>query len=115
VTAREDIWRQPEPETAAPLSGIALHAASIVLRRQQPGTSTPAAAWCREDNAMPVREGPPQPPAEHKMPPVDGPVLYPAEKARGAEIVLHTPARRFILIAGLAGAVVLGLLLQLLA
>lgn len=65
---------------------------------------------------MPVREGPPQPPpAEHKMPPVDGPELYPAEKARGAEIVLRTPARRFIFIAGLAGAVVLGLLLQLLA
>lgn len=32
---------------------------------------------------------------------------YPAEKARGGEIILRTPARRAIFIAGLAGAVLL--------
>ena len=36
---------------------------------------------------------------------------YPAEKARGAEIILNTPARRAIFIGGLAGAVVLALIL----
>jgi hypothetical protein len=36
---------------------------------------------------------------------------YPAEKARGGEIILRTPLRRAIFIAGLAGAVVLALLL----
>jgi hypothetical protein len=67
---------------------------------------------------MPVREGPPEPPpalAEHKMPPVDGPLVYPAEKARGGEIILRTPARRIIFIAGLASVFVLVLLLQLFA
>jgi hypothetical protein len=32
---------------------------------------------------------------------------YPAEKARGGEIILRTPARRAIFLAGLIGAVVL--------
>lgn len=32
---------------------------------------------------------------------------YPAEKARGGEIVLNTPLRRAIFLAGLIGAVVL--------
>jgi hypothetical protein len=36
---------------------------------------------------------------------------YPAEKARGGEIILRTPLRRAIFIAGLAGAAVLALLL----
>jgi len=36
---------------------------------------------------------------------------YPAEKARGGEIILRTPLRRAIFIAGLVGAVVLALLL----
>jgi len=36
---------------------------------------------------------------------------YPAEKARGGEIILRTSLRRAIFIAGLAGAVVLALLL----
>ena len=40
---------------------------------------------------------------------------YPAIKARGGEIILTTPARRAIFFAGLAGAVVLALLLTLLA
>jgi hypothetical protein len=39
------------------------------------------------------------------------PVPYPAEKARGGEIILRTPLRRAIFIGGLAGAVALGLLL----
>lgn len=57
---------------------------------------------------MPVREGPAQP-----APPPERP--YPAEKARGAEIILRTPARRAIFIGGLAGIVVLLLVLRLLA
>ena len=52
-----------------------------------------------------VREGP----AEPAPPPKQEP--YPAEKARGGEIILTTPARRWIFIAGLAGAVILVLLL----
>jgi hypothetical protein len=48
-----------------------------------------------------VREGPAQPPP------------YPAEKARGGEIILRTPLRRAIFIGGLIGAVVVGLLLML--
>jgi hypothetical protein len=72
---------------------------------------------------MPVREGPPQPvppPQQapkrrlNKMRPVDSPPPYPAEKARGGEIILHTPTRRIIFIAGLAGVVVLVLLLRML-
>ena len=53
-----------------------------------------------------VREGPAQPAPPHKLP-------YPAEKARGGEIILDTPLKRGIFIAGLAGAVVLVLLLSL--
>jgi len=82
------------------------------------GTS-PSSADCyrEEEEPMPVREGPPHPvppPAEHKMPPVDGPIAYPAEK-RGGEIILYTPARRIIFIAGLACAFVLVLLLRMFA
>ena len=39
------------------------------------------------------------------------PTPYPAEKARGGDIILRTPLRRAIFIAGQAGAVVLALLL----
>ena len=39
------------------------------------------------------------------------PPTYPAEKIRGGEIILRTPLRRAIFIGGLAGAVVLALLL----
>ena len=55
-----------------------------------------------------VREGPAQraPPSEHP---------YPAEKARGGDIVLNTPGRRAIFIAGLAGAALLVVILGLLA
>ena len=49
-----------------------------------------------------VREGPTQP------------APYPAEKARGGEIILKTPARRAIFLAGLIGAVLLVLILALL-
>lgn len=51
---------------------------------------------------MPVREGPPQPPP------------YPAEKARGREIILRTPLRRMIFFGGLAGIAILVLVLAIL-
>jgi hypothetical protein len=60
---------------------------------------------------MPVREGPPQP----APPPKDEPPPYPAETARGGEIILRTRTQRMIFIAGLAGAVILVLLLKLMA
>jgi hypothetical protein len=47
-----------------------------------------------------VREGPAQP------------APYPAEKARGGEIILNTPLRRGLFVAGLAGAVALALVLS---
>lgn len=49
---------------------------------------------------MPVRDAPPQPPP------------YPADKARGGEIVLRRRWQRIVFIAGLAGAVLVALLLQ---
>jgi len=48
-------------------------------------------------------------PAEPAPPP---PEPYPAEKARGGEIVLTTPLRRWVFIAGLVGAAVLVLVLS---
>ena len=53
-----------------------------------------------------VREGPAQPAPPPKEP-------YPAEKARGGEIVLNTPLRRRVFFGGLAGAIALVLLLNL--
>jgi hypothetical protein len=53
-----------------------------------------------------VREGPAQ-----QAPPSEQP--YPAEKARGGEIILNTPLKRGVFIAGLVGAVLLALLLSL--
>ncbi len=50
-----------------------------------------------------VRESPAQPP----------PKPYPAEKARGGEIILKSPLQRGLFIAGLIGAVVLVLVLAL--
>ena len=47
-----------------------------------------------------VRDGPPQP------------APYPAEKARGGEIILRTRLRRMIFVGGLIGAVVLALVLS---
>lgn len=49
------------------------------------------------------------PPAKNGLRP------YPAEKARGGEIILRTPQRRIIFIAGLVGAVLLAFLLSLFA
>lgn len=49
---------------------------------------------------MTRKDGPAEPPP------------YPARKARGGEIILRTPRRRAIFVAGLAGAAVLALLLQ---
>jgi hypothetical protein len=54
-----------------------------------------------------VREAPAQP-----VPPRQKP--YPAEKARGGEIILRTRQRRMIFIGGLIAAIVLALLLGLL-
>lgn len=51
-----------------------------------------------------AREGPAEPAPSRQEP-------YPAEKARGGVIILSTPARRWIFLAGLAGAVVLILVL----
>ncbi len=48
-----------------------------------------------------VREGPAQPPP------------YPADKARGGEIILRTPLRRAVFIGGLAAVVVVALALVL--
>ena len=68
---------------------------------------------------MPVREGPPQPapPPKGRMMPVDDGAThaYPAEKARGAEIIMRTPARRFVFFAGLVAAFALALLVRLFA
>lgn len=57
---------------------------------------------CPTQNGPPPREQPAEKP-------------YPAEKARGGEIILRTPAQRGIFIAGLAGAIVLMLVLALTA
>jgi hypothetical protein len=59
---------------------------------------------CERGGRM-VREGPAQPAPPPKQP-------YPAEKARGGEIILNTPAKRGIFIAGLIGAVILALILS---
>ena len=53
-----------------------------------------------------VREGPAQPAPPPKNP-------YPAEKARGGGIILKTPTKRWVFIAGLVGAMVLALILSL--
>lgn len=47
--------------------------------------------------------------------PDDQPPVYSGDKARGADIVLRKPWQRGVFIAGLAGAVILGLLLAWLA
>ena len=52
-----------------------------------------------------TRQGPTQPASQQKQEP------YPASKARGGEIILNTPLRRWIFIAGLVGAVLLALAL----
>ena len=55
-----------------------------------------------------VREGPAQPAPRPKQP-------YPAEKARGGEIILNTPGRRAIFLAGLVGAVLLAVIILIFA
>ena len=60
---------------------------------------------------MPVREAPPQPPLG-KMPPAQSGQPYPAEKARGAEIILRKPWQRMVFFGGLIALVVLVLLLR---
>ncbi|RXH04562.1 hypothetical protein EAV90_09205 [Bradyrhizobium vignae] len=70
-------------------------------RRQESSRRTPPSAFAD-------REGPAEPPPPPKDP-------YPAEKARGGEIILRTPARRAIFLAGLIGAVILAILSLVLA
>ena len=64
-----------------------------------------------------VREAPPQPapPRSNEQAPSRREDPYPAVKACGGEIILTTPTRKAIFFAGLAGAVVLALLLTLFA
>jgi len=50
-----------------------------------------------------VREDPARPPPQAEQEP------YPAEKARGGEIILDTPLKRWIFFGGLVGAVLLAL------
>ena len=52
-----------------------------------------------------VREGPAQTPPPPKE-------SYSADKARGAEVILNTPLRRWIFFGGLVGAIVLVLALS---
>jgi hypothetical protein len=52
-----------------------------------------------------VREGPPQPAPPAKQP-------YPAEQARGGEIIRDTHFKRWVFAAGLIGAGIPGLLLS---
>ena len=53
-----------------------------------------------------VREDPARPPPQAEQEP------YPAEKARGGEIILDTPLKRWSFFGGLVGAVVLALALS---
>ena len=53
-----------------------------------------------------VREGPAQPAPPSKQP-------YPADEARGAEVILNTPLRKWFFFGGLVGAIVLVLVLSL--
>lgn len=75
---------------------------------------------------MPVREIPirkgqpgPAPPREHKPPrnmtPVQSLEPYPADKARGGEIILRQPWQRWVFIGGLVGIFVLLVVLRLIA
>jgi hypothetical protein len=49
---------------------------------------------------------------ENRTPPPPKQEPYPAEKARGGEIILDRPTKRWIFMAGLAGAVALALVLS---
>jgi hypothetical protein len=56
---------------------------------------------------MPVWEAPAQPPPAPK----ETPPPYPAEKARGAEIILRRPWQRVVFFGGLLGMVLLAFIL----
>ncbi|HET7847701.1 MAG TPA: hypothetical protein VFL51_01435 [Pseudolabrys sp.] len=59
-----------------------------------------------------VREGPAEPaPPRRETSREQEPAPYPAEKARGAAIILRTRGERLIFIIGLVGLVILALLL----
>jgi len=66
--------------------------------------STSGAAGRYGETRMTRRDGPPQP-----APPPAHPEPYPADKARGAAIVLRTRAMRVIFALGLVAAVLLAL------
>ena len=53
-----------------------------------------------------VREGPAQPAPPPKQP-------YPIDQARGAEVILNTPLRKWLFFGGLAGAILLVLAMSL--
>lgn len=63
---------------------------------------------------MNVHEAPPQPPPPPRENAARRQDPYSAERARGGEIILTTPMRRAIFLAGLIGAIFLALLLSLL-
>jgi hypothetical protein len=82
------------------------------------GTAASGESLIRKgENAMSVREAPPQPapPRSNERTPDRREDPYLAVKARGGEIILTTPTRKAIFLAGLAGAVALALLLTLFA
>lgn len=54
---------------------------------------------------------PTKPPAPPQDEPTRGSPVYSAEQARGARIVLNTPLRRWIFFGGLAGLILLPLIL----
>jgi hypothetical protein len=60
-------------------------------------TETERAAWSEKGRRNPHRRRKP----------------YPAEKARGGEIILNTPLRRWVFIGGLIGAIALVLFMSL--
>lgn len=63
---------------------------------------------------MSTREAPrqPAPPPAGKMRPVQSPVAYPADKARGAALDLQKPWQKLVFFGGLIGIVVLVLALR---
>jgi hypothetical protein len=78
---------------------LIFRAAAEVLRRNGANDGAFPPKTSRRSRAT-VRESPAQ-----QAPPSTAP--YPAEKARGGEIILKTPLRRWVFISGLFGTVVL--------
>jgi hypothetical protein len=72
------------------------------------GTKLKFGPYPKKEAVMSVRESPPQPAPPH----AEEPPPYPAEKARGGEIILRTRPQRWIFISGLVGAFLLAVLLS---